>query len=776
MRRNSSLVLGVLLLAAAAPVVAADVTLIDKGQARVALFVPERILKDTAAEPHGSGRGNHGPEAQQRRLRESVKDLAAILERISGAKIAIVAGLPKAGEKRLPILIGELAGQQFGKPRKSYPYQQGFRLVVSAHGIGLAGESDLATSYAIYTLLDQLGCRWYMPSALGEVLPHSKTVTVAEQDLSSGPYTIYRGLWYCDNDFVRRNRLGGMELSAGHALEMTVPKELRQTHPDIRAMVNGKPHKHRVKWTHPLVAQSLADTFLQRLSKDPNIPTFSLSPDDGLGWDESDDTKFDAGDFDPAAQAVSKTDRLMVLVNRVAERVTAKYPHVLFGVLAYADYIRPPVREKVHPNVVPEIAPITFSRAHPMTDDGEPNNKALRYLVEGWGKAAKKVSYYFYAFNLAEPSSPNPYITKWSVDIPIIYKNNCLFWQPETITNFETTMHAHYLGLRLAWNPQQDPKVIVAELNQKFYGSAGPAMAAYWAFIDDVWVSTPEYSGCGFGHLRRFTPEKLQQARQLMNKALAAAQTTDEKRRVQLADDSLQQFELFMKLRRDLAEGRFLNLAQQAKEYRDRLLPLCDKYAEQYAFGRMRWTGKDSIYGRYFAAFYQKTYEDADRIAHNYTIVTPTLRQWRYQPDQDKKGEPAGWAAADFKDSAWKSTDVSLQTWSSLGLHNYMGSLWYRTRVHVPAAKAGKKHFLWIGATDGRVKVFVNGKHIPHTDARGKTADTFSGYCEPVSFDISTALIPGQENQITLLCTREFLNELGTGGLLAPAVIYSEKD
>ena len=32
------------------------------------------------------------------------------------------------------------------------------------------------------------------------------------------------------------------------------------------------------------------------------------------------------------------------------------------------------------------------------------------------------------------------------------------------------------------------------------------------------------------------------------------------------------------------------------------------------------------------------------------------------------------------------------------------------------------------------------------------------------------------ENQLALFCTREFLNELGTGGLLSPVVIYREKD
>ena len=78
-----------------------------------------------------------------------------------------------------------------------------------------------------------------MPSPRGEVLPATKTVALKEQDVSMGPYTIFRGLWYCDNDFARRNRLGGMELSAGHNLEFAVPKELRKTHPEIRAWLSS---------------------------------------------------------------------------------------------------------------------------------------------------------------------------------------------------------------------------------------------------------------------------------------------------------------------------------------------------------------------------------------------------------------------------------------------------------------------------------------------------------------------------------------------------------
>ncbi|HKB38706.1 MAG TPA: DUF4838 domain-containing protein [Gemmataceae bacterium] len=757
---------------------AKDVVIIADAQARAAIFVPPRVMDDPVKTPEEPASWRtFKPEAHRRRLRESVRDFADILQRITGAKVEVVKGKPGPGEKRVPILIGEYATEAFGKPAKSYPYRQGLRIVVNEKGVGLAGESDLATSYSLYTLLHQLGCRWYFPSPLGEVLPSTRTLSLREQDLSTGPYTIYRGIWYTDSDYARRNRMGGAELAAGHALEFTVPKELRKTNPEIRAIIGGKPHEHFVKWTHPLVARSIADALLANIKKDPDTPSFSLSPDDGMSWDESDDRKFDAGDFDPATQTVSKTDRLMVLANRVAERVTARHPNALFGILAYADYTRPPVKQKVHPNVIPEIAPITYSRAQPMNDDREPNNKALRNIVEGWAKVSPRTSYYFYGWFLAELSSPNPMIAKWSHDIPYIYqKGNCRFWQPETLTNFESSMHGLYLGLRLAWDPTEKPKEIVDELHQKLYGSAGRAMGDYWHFIDRVWVDTPEYAGCGFGHLRRWNRKNMTRARELMNKAVAAAKVPVEKQRVQMANDSLALFEDFMNLREDLAAGRFAGLDARTSKYIERLLKLGATYEKQYAFGHgLNWAKDCNVNNSYFHAFYRATYDDAARVARDFTVLTtPVLRSFRYAVDREKKGEASGWAGVKFDATAWKTTDVAVDTWSALGLHNYMGSLWYRTGVKLPAVPKGKKVFLWIGATDGRVKLFVNGKHIPYAGPKGEKADSFSGYSQPVSLDITAAVTAG-ENQLALFCTREFLNELGTGGLLSPVVIYREK-
>ena len=56
----------------------------------------------------------------------------------------------------------------------------------------------------------------------------------------------------------------------------------------------------------------------------------------------------------------------------------------------------------------------------------------------------------------------------------------------------------------------------------------------------------------------------------------------------------------------------------------------------------------------------------------------------------------------------------------------------------------------------------------------GTALDAFDGYCKPASFDITGVLQDG-ENQITILAERHVLNELGSGGLMGPVVLYREK-
>jgi hypothetical protein len=758
---------------------AADITLVDNGTAKCVVVVPVRIMEANSVEfPPGDGiTAPRVPEFQRQQLRAAARDLAHYLGKMSGAKVEVVKDTAAGG--MLPIYIGELAVEKFGKPKKAAPFQQGFRVLVGPQGIGLAGESDLASSYAIYEVLDRLGCRWFMPSEWGECIPEAKSIALPEMDFNSAPATLYRGIWQADADYKRRNRLGGLPLNASHALDSYISKEQRAAHPDWVPIYKGKPVPDGIKWTRPEIADAMADKIISFLDKGTYRWSASLAPEDGIAFDESEDPQFDAGDWDPQWQMNSLTDRLMLLCNRVAGRVTKKYPDVLFGVSAYVNYNRPPVREKLHPNIVPVIAPITYCRVHPVTETGDPDSATMRSLMEGWGKAARMTGHYYYAWFLAEQTAPNPMIRKWSIDVPFALKNNCQFFQPETTGNFETTMHALYLGPKLAWNPSLQPEEIINEINTRFYGNAAKEMAAYWDYVDRVWIDTKEYSGSRNTHFKRFTPERIKTMRAMLNAAKARAKTPPEKFRITMADESLILFEKYMKMLWDMTEGRWNKLSADALNWVGRQHAMAERYRSQYAFNP-RTYGRDGIWGNdngvdFFVSWCKQTYDDAARVAKFYEVLTtPPIRTWRFEADKDKQGDALGWSKPAFDDSKWRTTDAMADTWSTLGYHNYWGCMWYRTSVEIPVAAAEKKTYLWLGATDGSAKVFVNGKHIPYIAPEGSKPGAFNGYMQPASWNISGAIEPGV-NQITILAERLDMNEVGTGGLMGVAAIYRER-
>ena len=208
-------------LLALAPVTAAAadaVLLTDNGMARAEIVVDPAIMADDLRIGAKAPFEERQAEKLRQRLRESVRDLSLYLEKISGAKIPIVE--KPSGKGVVPVLVGSRGTAVFGGTPFGDRAGQGWRIVVDpGRGVGLLGQSPLGTSYAVYELLHRLGCRWYMPSELGEHIPPQQTIRLAKLDESGVPFTLYRGIWYGDEDFKRRIRQGGLLIHAGHALE-----------------------------------------------------------------------------------------------------------------------------------------------------------------------------------------------------------------------------------------------------------------------------------------------------------------------------------------------------------------------------------------------------------------------------------------------------------------------------------------------------------------------------------------------------------------------------
>lgn len=186
---------------------------------------------------------------------------------------------------------------------------------------------------------------------------------------------------------------------------------------------------------------------------------------------------------------------------------------------------------------------------------------------------------------------------------------------------------------------------------------------------------------------------------------------------------------------------------------------------------------------------YSPGYKNGSRMEQEYARLGKPMLEWKWKHNPGPESESLPWAAPGFDDSAWPLTHIVRDAWSDLGHHFSLtdaasgrsGRMAYRAAQKLPALPADKKVFLWIGATDGSAKLFVNGRHVPYilptktrTHEKGDSVDAFSGYCRSAQFEI-TGLLSNGVNHFTILCDRTHLNELGTGGLMGPIVLFREK-
>lgn len=153
-------------------------------------------------------------------------------------------------------------------------------------------------------------------------------------------------------------------------------------------------------------------------------------------------------------------------------------------------------------------------------------------------------------------------------------------------------------------------------------------------FLNDTELSTR----------RCFTPDVLSKARVLMNEALRACRTAAEYRRVVMADESLRQFERFMKKENDLSAGRFENLADDFACWWNICNELIERYQENHAFyerWRYRRDGVELPHGQIF--------REATRRNNTFMLLTvPPLTDWRYQADPDDVAEKESWLKPDY--------------------------------------------------------------------------------------------------------------------------------
>jgi hypothetical protein len=541
-------------LIAAPPLAAQAATLVEMGQPRAVIIVPEKASPVV--------------EGAARLLRDHIRQM-------SGAELPIVSEASVTGEATADkawILVGEgrLADKLGWSSRDLGP--GGISLSTKEHVVAILGTNAHAafdidsTRYAVTTFLeDKLGVRYLWPGELGKVVPHQQTITVADFQLRYSPKLTQRrirSMGYHDRLQVGLNRLditkadyeasakeairtqvdtpdwfgwhrlgGSLTLYGGHAFGHLWGKYGRE-HPEWFALqANGSrdqsqsPDRARLCVSNPELIAAIAKEKIQELTRDPAKLGVSIGPNDGgrtsfctcpkcEALDSAKGSKVLLWDFTGGGRRdfehVSLTDRMVYFWNAIAEEVVKVHPNRYLVVDAYSVYSSPPVERKLHPNLVVRFAPLGY-----FADDYR--QESLRDW-DGWSKAARKI---YFRPNLMlqgrRDGMPYIYVHKFGEDFRYLANHGMMGTDLDSCChNWATQGLNYYIVARLHWNPEQDVDALIDDYCRTGFGPAAKPIRRY---LEGLEALTNEIAAKKVKPYSVFTPKALGELRQALQQA-----------------------------------------------------------------------------------------------------------------------------------------------------------------------------------------------------------------------------------------------------------------
>jgi hypothetical protein len=425
-------------------------------------------------------------------IKEPVEELARYLRRIAGATFQVE---PKAG-KTGGLYVGLTSDFPALKLEKSDELgDEGFLLRTDGDNVLLIGNGPLGVQHAVTTFLHKVGCRWFFPGAVWEVVPARKTLEVNFDERQVPSFSIGRHMFYgygsfgpCDRDFKewnRHNRMGGPgPIGLGHTwFGLSADRDFA-AHPEWFALVAGQRKAAKPCYTHPDVLKQGIRHALGAAAAGSSL--VSLSPPDGLDFCECERCLAVCQGGTPfkkhLATFAKRPDGVVVsvasetvfgFVNQVAAAVAAKYPRTRVGCMAYSAYAEPPTF-KLHANVF--VQATTAYRRTDLTLAEQLTTFRDRGCQAG---LREYFSVYQWDWDAQPPQGTlSPAKLRDVFDRYHDYGVRCV--NAEASNNWGPRGLSYYLAANVMWNTKADTDALLRDFYTNAFGPAAEAMQRFY--------------------------------------------------------------------------------------------------------------------------------------------------------------------------------------------------------------------------------------------------------------------------------------------------------
>jgi hypothetical protein len=479
---------------------------------------------------------------------EAARELAKYLGQISGQPFSASAATGPVPARA--VLVGPIG---MAPPKDLGP--DGFVIRAQGERLVLCGGSPQGTLYAVFSLLeDQLGCRWWAWDA--EHVPLRKSIEVRAQETRLKPvfglHDLYNGEAQTDKNHFRdkRRSKATLRFEGGHSLCPAL-RPYAEKRPDFLPMdKDGKRafNNLHMNYTAPGMFEALAEALSKKVElRQGQVENFvyfagmgdwyggmDLSPESRRVYDEEAWTDPD-GVRKPGYIAT-----LLRMFNRSAEILEQKHPGMTVGTFAYMSLEAPPARTVPRSNVVIWLPRLRHVGVRSLMESEElvrpgtkgVSNRSFRNNLDQWVKLAPGRLYIWeYGTNFDNFLKPYPCLRSIAENIKYYHKIGVagIMVQGNYVSpGGDLAALKNYVWGRLLWDPALDTEALVREFCRGYYGPAAENILQYVALLEDsvrrpVPIAADEFDTT----FRWMTPQVVQQARQLLDAALAKTGGSD---------------------------------------------------------------------------------------------------------------------------------------------------------------------------------------------------------------------------------------------------------
>ncbi|OUS72430.1 hypothetical protein B1748_24720 [Paenibacillus sp. MY03] len=654
-----------------------------------------------------------------------------------------------------------------------------FQLYVKEGIIRLAGldDDDKGSLYAAYELLEQIGVRWFMPGDIGTVVPTMRTIAVGYQDniqhpgfdfrflQAVAPYVVGAGLPVGVNltegaPWVEHMRLNQKTLG-NHGLLITSPTNKERPDlflPDAKGNPTGQ-----YDVTKPEVLNLVVAEAIRRLEADPKLEYLRMGPNDGPVLVLQPDPEWD-GDFKGAIHGgtLSLTDRYMKFFNLVLEKLDdAGYHDVKISFFAYDEYYYPPVKHMPDPRIVPNIASIRTDRMKSIDNPLSWERQHIKDMIDGWKRVSPNVMIYDYLYNLADPGLPFSLTERIGSEYKYFYEQGIIGIRGEALPAWAYHGPTLYLAAKMMWNPDLDVAALLEDYFTTFYGSAAEPMKRHFDILENAFAQADYYAGSIHDFQHILSDSVMQAMEQSLREAEDAAQRAADPvyaRRVNMVRVAFSFGDNFLQMKERINSFKFI----EAKEKFDQI----SKVREQAVIHSPVMLNTLASYN-YTDWFFDKiTNQGSQRLGNGNRMVAELPDEWNVMLFPNGSGDKLGLWKPGLGTESWMKLKTYSESWSDQGIGYYKGHAWYRTTVDVDSEfNTGKPIRLWFSSIDETARVWMNGTELT-------LVQKGSPLMKPWEFDATPAIKFGEPNLIVVDVGNEVLDELGTGGITGPAMLW----